>query len=330
LAAEAEDRPRDAGVLAQRMIAYRTDVEQKLRAAEIARATEEARAEGEAKRRVLADELAREAQAHAEESRRTAETAEAKARAESRARRMTGALAAALLLFVLAAGGGYAYFQRQRALRHAQVDLALRDAEILLGEAQRKGDDIARWRAAREAAHSVERLLADARDQSTRDRVTTLIKSVTSGAQAADNDHELLDTLVEIRSSYEDDPDRSRTDQGYATAFHKADIDLGSLTGEEVASRIRSRPASVALAIGSALDDWARARDKRKDRQGALQLTHAARAADPDPWRNRLRDTLRTEEGQQRLDALRELARLGRLTLPQVTGEWTPAGSSGR
>jgi serine/threonine-protein kinase len=309
LAAEAEDRPRDAGALAQRMIAYRANVEQKLRAAEIARATEEARAEEEAKRRVLADELAREAQARAEESRRAAETAEARAKAESRARRMTGALAAAILLFVLAAAGGYAFFQRQRALRHSQVDSALRDAELLRDEAQRSGDDIARWRAAREAAHSVERLLADARDLLTRNRVTALVDSVNSASRSAENDHELIDTLVEIRSSSEDDPDWSRTDERYATAFRKAEIDIASLTSQEAASRIKTRPASVALAIGSALDDWAKARDKRKDRQGALQLAQAARAADPDPWRNRLRDTLRAEEGQQQLDSLRELAR---------------------
>jgi hypothetical protein len=51
-------------------------VQEKLRATEIACATEEARAEEETKRRVLADELAREAQARAEESRRTAEVAD--------------------------------------------------------------------------------------------------------------------------------------------------------------------------------------------------------------------------------------------------------------
>ena len=57
VAREAGDRPRNAGLVAQRMTTYRAEVENKLRTAEIARATEEARAEGEAKRRVLADEL---------------------------------------------------------------------------------------------------------------------------------------------------------------------------------------------------------------------------------------------------------------------------------
>jgi eukaryotic-like serine/threonine-protein kinase len=309
LAREAEDRPRHAGLLAQRMTAYRSEVENKLRAAEIARATEEARAEEEAKRRVLADELAREAQARAEESRRTAETAQAKAKAESRARRLTAALAAAVLVLVLATGGGYAMFQRQRALRHAQADLALRDAEVLYGEAKRRAFDLARWRAAGEAARAVERLLADARDQSTRERVTSLVHSVTAEARAAENNQNLLDKLFEIRSATEDDPDSSVTDTAYAYAFREAEIDALAMPPTEFGARIKALPATVAVTLSAALDDWARVRrDKRHDRPGALRLSQAARAADPDPWRDRLRDALDAAEGQQRLDALRELA----------------------
>ena len=133
LAREAEDRPRHAGELAERITASINGVQEKLRATEIARATEEARAEEEAKRRVLADELAREAQAHAEESRRTAEAAEARSQAERRARRLTGALAASVLGLAVAVGGGYAWYARQRSERQARVDLALREAEVLRG-----------------------------------------------------------------------------------------------------------------------------------------------------------------------------------------------------
>jgi eukaryotic-like serine/threonine-protein kinase len=309
LAREADDRPRDAGLVAQRMTTYRAQVENKLRAAEIACATEEARAEEEAKRRVLSDELAREAQARAEESRRTAETAQAKAKAETRARRMTGALAVALLVLVLAIGGGYAVFQRQRALRHAQVDLALRDAEVLRGEAERSAGDPARWRAAREATHAVERLLGDARDQTTRQRVSALVQSVTAAARAAEHDQKLLDKLFDIRSAQEDDPDWSLTDAAYANAFREAELDVADLPQDEIGARIKARPASVALTLAAALDDWARVRrEKRHDRKGAERLAQAARSADPDPWRNRLRDALDAAEGQKRLNTLRELA----------------------
>src|SRR5262249_5135261 len=50
LAREPVDRPRHAGVVAERITTYLSGVQEKLRATEIARATEEARAEEEAKR----------------------------------------------------------------------------------------------------------------------------------------------------------------------------------------------------------------------------------------------------------------------------------------
>ena len=62
---EPEDRPPHAGAVADRITAYLMGVQEKLRASEIARATEQTRAEEEAKRRVLSDELAREAEARA-------------------------------------------------------------------------------------------------------------------------------------------------------------------------------------------------------------------------------------------------------------------------
>ncbi len=59
LAREPEDRLPQAAAVADRITAYLAGVQEKLRAAEIGRATEQTRAEEEAKRRVLADELAR-------------------------------------------------------------------------------------------------------------------------------------------------------------------------------------------------------------------------------------------------------------------------------
>ncbi len=303
LAREAEDRPRNAGAVAERITASLNGVQEKLRASEIARATEEARAEEEVKRRVLADELAREAQAHADESRRTAEAAEARSKAERRARRLTGALAASVLGLMVAVGGGYAWFAQQRAERQARVDLALREAEVLRGAAEQAGSDLARWRAAREAAHAVERLLADARDLPTRRLVAALVESVTAAARTAEDEQRLLEKLIDIRSATEDDPDWSATDAAYAAAFREAGIDVAALPPAEAGARINARPAAVAVVLASALDDWAVVRrDKRRDRPGADRLSQAARVADPDPWRNRLRDALDAAGGQGRLE----------------------------
>ena len=69
LAAEPDDRPRDAGVVAERLAAYLASVQERLHASELAHAAEVARTE---------------------EAVRTAEAAEARSRAERRARRLTG------------------------------------------------------------------------------------------------------------------------------------------------------------------------------------------------------------------------------------------------
>jgi tetratricopeptide (TPR) repeat protein len=68
----------------------------------------------------------------------------------------------------------------------------------------------------------------------------------------------------------------------------------------EVAAQIARRPAT-AVAVASALDDWAQ---ETQDSGTLKRLLEAARLADPDPWRNQLRQLT----GQKDLDALRKLA----------------------
>jgi serine/threonine-protein kinase len=116
LAPEVDRRPRDAGVVAQRVTAYRAGVQEKLRAAERERAA---------------------AQAREEEARATAH-------AERKARRRTAGLAAALL--VLGLGGSWLFWQRGERLRAAGADLdraedrlrqdKVAEAEAALGQAE--------------------------------------------------------------------------------------------------------------------------------------------------------------------------------------------------
>jgi WD40 repeat protein/tRNA A-37 threonylcarbamoyl transferase component Bud32 len=70
LAPGRDSRPRGAGAVAARMTAYLIGVQERFHAAELQRVEAQARLEEEAKRRVLADQLAREAQARAVEARR--------------------------------------------------------------------------------------------------------------------------------------------------------------------------------------------------------------------------------------------------------------------
>jgi serine/threonine-protein kinase len=279
LAREREDRPRQAAAVAERITAYLVGVQEKLRATEIARAAE---------------------QAQAEEARRTARVAEAKVKAERRALRLTGGLAASVIGLFVIYGGAYTSYQRQRAEREAGVDRALREAEVLYGEAKQAGDDPARWAKASEATRFVEQRLADARDAPTRRRVEALVAATTAEARTAVSDRKLLAKLADLRANNE------ASDADYANAFRQAGIDF-RFRGP---NKNKTWSPSVAVAIVAAIDHWSWIRrEKFKDEYGANVLSADARAADPDPWRNRLRGTLELAEHQNRLDGVRSLAR---------------------
>ncbi len=307
VAARPDNRPRSAGEVARRLTAHLAGVQDRLKAAELARVEAQARAEEEVKRRAVADDLAREARARAAEERKR--------------RRVTVALAASVLITAGVVGGGWAYLERQRQERAARVTLALGEVDVLRAEAERPGDDLARWRTAREAAHAVERLLADAPDERTRKRVIALVRNVKEAATAAERDQQLLARLVDIRSAKADDPDGSTTDADYNDAFRDAAIDVVDRQPAEAAAKIRSRPAAVRVALAAALDDWSAV---RRNVQGAKalsrRLTDAARLADPDPWRNRLRELLQNAASPERLTNLKDLAKSARIEeLPAVS-----------
>ena len=275
LAADRQQRPRDAGIVAARITAYLSGVQDRLRKAELARVEAQARAEEERKRQ-----------------------------------RVTVALAASVLLTAGIVGAGWSYLAREQQRRAVQVDLALREAELRRDDAQRTGDDLSRWLAARDAAQAVARLVADARDVATGDRVTALLKQVEEAARTAQADHMLLEKLVEIRSAEGDDPDGSVSDSAYADAFREAGIDVDTLQPGEWGARIRNRPLSVWLDLVAAIDDWAMQRRKVRPRpQDAWRrLVAAARAADPEPVRDRLRQLWSKPDRKAWLEPLRKLA----------------------
>ncbi len=276
LAADRQQRPRDAGIVSARITAYLSGVQDRLRKADLARVEAQARAEEERKRR-----------------------------------RITVALAASVLLTACVVGGGWSYLARQQQRRAAQVDLALREAELRRDDAERTGDDLTRWLAARDAAQAVVSLVADARDAATRDRVTALLQQVEQEARRAEDDQKLLDKLVDIRSTEADDGDGSDSDVAYGDAFRGAGIDVDKLAPAEVGACIKKRPASVALALAGALDDWAvqRRRAYPKKEEAWERLVSVAQAADPDPMRGRVRELWLQPDSKAQLEALRRLAK---------------------
>jgi tetratricopeptide (TPR) repeat protein len=212
---------------------------------------------------------------------------------------------------MVAASGGWAWMEQQRQERARRVNLALSEAQFRRDEAEWARDDPTRWRAAFDAARAVERLAVDARDEPTRRQITRLVQAVRVAAEAAAADQKLLDAVVDIRSAKADDRDGSASDAAYAAAFREAGYDVDAIGPEAASARIRSRPAGVARALAAALDDWAGERRRSRPRVAAAskRLVDTARAADPDPTRDRLRALWSEPQSAARRELLEKLAR---------------------
>ncbi len=82
-----------------------------------------------------------------------------------------------------------------------------------------------------------------------------------------------------------------RADAEYAAAFREYGVDVDKLDPPEAGARLGASPVPSELA--NALDQWTfLRRDQVHDADGARHLVAVAKATDPDPWRNQLRDTL--------------------------------------
>jgi len=295
LAREPEDRPRHAGAVTDRITAYLAGVQEKLRAAELARAAESARAE---------------------EARRTAQAAEARAAAERRARRLTAALAATVLLAAGLGIAGWRWVEQERLDRAQElagrVNAALQQATRLRGQAQgAPAGDLAPWIEAVAVAKKASELLEPGVDPALRRQVEELLAEVMArerqaqdAVQAAVRDRRLLDFLVDIRTG------ESVSEAMYAAAFREAGFDADVLGPEAAAAKIKARPAGVILAVAAGLDGWATQRrgERPSDTDAWMRLVATARAADPDPRRDQLRQIWSEPDRKSQREPLRKLA----------------------
>jgi serine/threonine-protein kinase len=270
LAAEPWDRPRDAGAVAAAVTAYQNGVAERLRQAELAHAAEVARTE--------------EAQATAAQERKARAAAQARAVAERRARRLTLGLAASLLALVTVGAAGGLWVQRQRAERAAEAGRQREAVEAALDKTRDLRQQ-ARWAEARAVLEQARDRLGEAGPEDLRQRV-----------EQATADLALVDRLEDIRlkrsTLVEGKFDDRGAEQDYAEAFRKAGLEQKGDDAETVAARIRNSAASEQLV--AALDTWATV---TKDPPRRAWLMDVARRAEPDPWRDRLRQG-RTSDGQ--------------------------------
>jgi tetratricopeptide (TPR) repeat protein len=282
LACEPEDRPNSAGAVAERVSAYLAGVQDRLRAAEIAGAEADARADEERKRR-----------------------------------RLTVALAASLVSTAALVGGGWAWIATQRAERATvtgrEVNQALAEAAELRGRAKatRGGDPALLDLSVAEAKRGSSLLALDEGDPELRNRARAFLADVTrerdeSKARAADaeRDRQMVDRLAQIKLEYSSRSDRPKIDAHYAAAFREFGIDVDALAPAEAGARIVS--GRIAEELISATDQWIfnRRSIDSPDSSAVKQLIAVADAADSDPWRRRLRDAL----GRDDRETLRQLA----------------------
>jgi serine/threonine-protein kinase len=282
LYAEWQGRPRNAGVVAARVTAYLAAVQQRLRAAEMARAAAQARAEEATK----------------------------KAAAERRARRLLLGLATAVLLLVLAGGSGAWLWQQHRQARAAEaaqrrqeadaaVVQAIREARLLLSQARAAPlGDAGKLREALAAlkAETVARTAEVSAD--VQQQAEDLAAELQQETRAVQRDRRLLAALLEVHGPREGP--RFHTDERgmvmqlaepsageqFAAAFHEWDptFDVDALSTSEVAARLRARPITVRAEVIAALDEWASERRWQGLPQGKWRrLAELATALDDSP-----------------------------------------------
>ncbi len=287
LAPAREARPRDAQQVAAAVTAYLNGVAEKLKRAELARVEAQARAEEERKRR-----------------------------------RLTIGLAASALALAGLGGGSWLVAERSRTERRAAVAQALGETRRLHAAARAADpDDPGRWAEALATLERAQGLLAQGGENDQKAEAESLREVIRIDRQTARMQTEWVARLVDIRSAKADDPSGSAADASYTAVFREAGIDPDALTPEAIGAGIRSHKAGVGQALIAALDDCAVVRNwSRRDEAGSRRLVEAVRAADPDPWRDRLRVALDRLGGQERLAALRELVKTARAEeLPPVS-----------
>ncbi len=264
---------------------------------------------------VTIEERAKKAEIEATEAR-------LKAAEERRARRMTLALAAAIVLAIGLGGGGIWWANRERAKR---TELARGEVEAAQAESIQLGQSGKHDEALAAARRALDRARSGDVDAALVDHAQKFVAKAEQDLHAAEREHELVQQDEALRSKLLDLRLRQTSSIGYPTreaaldaAFTKAFRDYGvDLEGSDVVAAMkRIRERKIGLDVALALDDWGRLRRKilGAKSEKAENLMVLALDLDPDPIRGRLREAI----------AGRDLPAMLELTKPEIVKDLDP------
>jgi tetratricopeptide (TPR) repeat protein len=275
LSAGPEDRPRDGGVVSQRVAAYQRGVQERLRQAEQERAASQARQAEERKRRVL-----------------------------------LMALAAVVGLLLLAGGSAAWQLHQQRARQQESGQKALQvlaRARSLL-EAGWEANDLASLHAAQvEADRAVEVATSGAAPVGVQEETGAVQREAQERLDRAEKDRSLLQDLLNIwapqeTGTYQRDAsghaiilEQPSVDEQYAAAFRRRwpDLDIDRTEEAEVVARLSAEPRPVVEEVVAALDAWLLHRRQAQQPEAAWQrLLWLAEELDRNGQRRQLRALL--------------------------------------
>ena len=254
-----------------------------------------------------------------------AAAADARAKEERKARKLTLALGAAVLAVLVVGGGGWLYVQNERAgqLRveaarvqaeaeqdrrlAGEVNEALNAASVSAGAADWNGAVVAaeRARALAEGGGASDELLASV------DGVMAGLRAAMDEAQAREelrlDTQRLLSALREVEKPSETGEGQGAIDR--ASAFREAflahGIDLDAGTLEAAAEQLTRR--GLGSEVARSLDTWGDERRENGDAAGAERLLELAHMVDADPERAHLREAMYARD----ITELRSLAAAG-------------------
>jgi serine/threonine-protein kinase len=235
LAAEASDRPRDAGVLAAEMAAHRESMEARLRKAELAQAEARTRAEEERKRR-----------------------------------RVKAVLAGSVLLTLLLVGGGLLLAVRAREVRAEQARTALAQARDSWKQA-RAGNDPS-WTEALALARRAEALVEQGPSELA-EQARGLLQAVNGEIADREMARRLREAIIRGTAFKDERGDNGPVVRAYEDAFRSYGVPVQQMSVAEAAERLRAR--SIRGELAAALDMWADLKRKPADRQRLQDLAIA-------------------------------------------------------